>query len=244
MICIEGMVICIINKYSRGLPLKGAVYPAIARSAGLVLSICHSVHVVCRRCRSSLARSRLSSADSRMVGMQGQRTRIAAWINVHSKLKFFAFLEIAYTKKCCNKRLAWLLCYAEPGAKEVLMCWLIRPVAHIRDCDRCVWNIGGRTPKHSWREGLLHLHSSSDIPYRIEPMSSQWEAGVLFAWDVAQAHLLYIVILESINIEKVWQAAVHTAVHIVYKCVICTSAFWIQIRAYVYISQKSKLRIP
>ena len=28
-------------------------------------------------------------------------------------------------KECCNKRLAWLLCYAGPGARDVIMCWLI-----------------------------------------------------------------------------------------------------------------------
>jgi len=30
-----------------------------------------------------------------------------------------------------------------------------RPVAHLRDYDRCVWSIGGRSQKYSWRDCLI-----------------------------------------------------------------------------------------
>jgi len=51
------------------------ILPLQVRQALCCLSFRQFVY---RRCRSSPARSRLPSGDSRMVGMQGQRNRIAA----------------------------------------------------------------------------------------------------------------------------------------------------------------------
>jgi hypothetical protein len=205
---VEGMVKCIINNMPEVFLLSRERFILPLQSRQVLC--CHAFYIVYRRCRSSPAWSRLPSADSRMVDMQGQRNRIAAWIICTFQTYVFRISWKVLQKECCNKWLAWLLFYAEPGAMGVVMCWLIRPVAHFQG----LWQM---RMEHWWEKSITLLEGGtapSSLFIIRYPVSDRTRVFTVWRWRPADlergtgAPAICIVILVSINIANVWKTAV------------------------------------